>query len=149
MYLTLKDPLNNKQEFFLINGLRFFAAFWVLIFHTSIHFGKPNSLAAIQPILDQGVLAMTLFFMLSGFILSYRYSTFSTPEDSCNYFAARVARLYPVYLFMGVTTLWKISEGTSQFWLFERFGSIGAVPFIIVVVFFVYLFIASLVPWAL
>lgn len=87
---------------------------------------------------------MTLFFMLSGFILSYRYSTFSCPEDVLLYAAARIARLYPVYLFMGVTTLWRLSEGLKQYWLVENFGLYGAIPFAIVAVF---LFTFALQAW--
>lgn len=110
----------------------------------SIHFGRLEELQPIQPVLDQGVLAMTLFFMLSGFILSYRYSSFSTPEDTHQYTASRIARLYPVYFFMGVTTLWLIGEGASQFLIIDRFGLFGAIPFALAAIFF---FIFAIQAW--
>lgn len=141
---ALTDPLKKKQEFFAINALRFLAAFWVLLFHTSIHFGKINYLSFIQPVLDQGTLAMTLFFMLSGFILSYRYSSFSNKEDLPNYFASRIARLYPVYLFMGITTLWRLGDGANRFWIIENWGYIGAIPFAL---FAIFLFIFAAQAW--
>jgi peptidoglycan/LPS O-acetylase OafA/YrhL len=140
----LTDPLKQKQEFFAINGLRFLAALWVLLFHASIHFGSIDELYWIQPVLNQGTLAMTLFFMLSGFILSYRYSTFSKPDDMPNYFAARVARLYPVYVFMGITTLWQLSYGASQFWIVDRYGYLGAAPFAL---FAIFLFVFAAQAW--
>ncbi len=62
----MSDPLKEKKEFFALNGLRFAAAFWVLIFHCSFHFGRLPALSSVQPIIEQGTLAMTLFFMLSG-----------------------------------------------------------------------------------
>lgn len=136
--------MQKKKEFFFINGLRFFAAFWVLLFHASIHFGELDLLGYIQPLLDQGTLAMTLFFMLSGFILSYRYSTFSNAEDIRQYAAARVARLYPVYIFMGLSTIWLITQDADQFWIIDRLGDLGYVPFIIVVIL---LFLLGVQAW--
>ena len=121
----MPDPLSEKQEFFAINGLRFFAAFWVMLFHASIHFGRPELLSPIQPFLDQGVLAMTLFFMLSGFVLSYRYSQFKTEEDFRVYFSARLARLYPVYIIMGLSSIWLLVNGAEELYLSETFGVVG------------------------
>ena len=87
---------------------------------------------------------MTMFFMLSGFILSYRYSAFTTVDDTHRYIAARIARLYPVYFFMGVTTLWRLGEGAGQFYLIQRFGYLGAIPFAI---FAIFLFVFALQAW--
>ena len=58
----------------------------------TIHFGSIDELNCIQPVINQGTLTMGLFFICRGFILSYRYSTFSKPDDMPNSFAARVAR---------------------------------------------------------
>lgn len=140
----LKDPLNKKREFFAINALRFIAASWVLFFHISIHFGSIDELFWIQPVINKGTLAMTLFFMLSGFILSYRYSTFFKPDDIPNYFAARVARIYPVYIFMGLTTIWQLGYGAGQFWIIDMYGYLGAVPFALFVIF---LFVFAAQAW--
>jgi peptidoglycan/LPS O-acetylase OafA/YrhL len=139
----LKDPLKKKPEFFAINGLRFLAASWVLFFHISIHFGELVELKWIQPILNQGVLAMTLFFMLSGFILSYRYVSFDSDQIK-HYISARIARLYPVYIFMGIITIWRLGAGASSFFLVENYGYLGAMPFALFVVF---LFVFGLQAW--
>lgn len=104
----------------VINLLRFAAAFWVLIFHARIHFGDLPNLWPIMPIIEQGVLAMSLFFMLSGFILSYRYSGFTEPGGWSSFYKARFARLYPVYLFMGIVTIWTLASTDEGFWLAER-----------------------------
>jgi peptidoglycan/LPS O-acetylase OafA/YrhL len=133
-----------KREFFAINGLRFFASTWVLLFHASIHFGHLRAATLIQPLLDQGVLAMTLFFMLSGFILSYRYASFASPDAMHEYISARIARLYPVYVFMGLTTILRIGEGAGKFVIIEQFGYLGAVPFTL---FAVLLFMFGLQAW--
>jgi peptidoglycan/LPS O-acetylase OafA/YrhL len=128
-----EKPNAMKREFFAINGLRFIAAFWVLIFHASVHLGELAFLAWFQPIIDQGVLAMTLFFVLSGFILSYRYTNFSSTELVEAYAAARIARLYPVYAFMGLVTIWKLRRAGSGFWLPSEYGTAGQVAFLAVV----------------
>ncbi|MBU6172701.1 MAG: acyltransferase [Planctomycetes bacterium] len=133
-----------RREFFAINGLRFFAATWVLLFHASIHFGHLSTASLIQPILNQGVLAMTLFFMLSGFILSYRYACFASRESVHEYISARIGRLYPVYLFMGLTTIWRIGEGAGRFVIIEEYGYLGAVPF---AMFAIFLFVFGLQAW--
>ena len=132
------DVIHPKREFFAINGLRFFAATWVLLFHASINFGSLSIVSVIQPLLDQGVLAMTLFFTLSGFILSYRYTNFASPDAMLEYISARIARLYPVYLFIGLTTFWQI---------IEQFGySIRALPFVLLTIFLFMLFLQAWFP---
>ncbi len=87
---------------------------------------------------------MTLFFMLSGFILSYRYTNFSCIEDTQRYVSARIARLYPVYLFMGVITLWRLKETQFEFIIVDKFGAMGATCFIVIAVF---LFVFALQAW--
>jgi peptidoglycan/LPS O-acetylase OafA/YrhL len=138
------DPLQKKQEYFGINRLRFFAAFWVLIFHASIHFGRIEAISLIQPIIDQGVLAMTLFFTLSGFVLSYRYRFFKTTEEKKAFYSARIARLYPVYILMGLITLWLVPDSFAKFDIPVKLGLIGEIVFSIVILFF---FIFAIQAW--
>lgn len=93
-----------------LTGARFFAAFWVLIYHYLVQFqyaalpGKstaPMTLPrGLGVILLQGHLAVDFFFLLSGFILAY---TYITPDGAFRgtrrqFWVARVARIYPVYL---------------------------------------------------
>lgn len=146
MWHAMPDPLKEKQEFFAINGLRFAAAFWVLVFHCSFHFGHLQSLRWVQPIIDQGPLAMTLFFMLSGFVLSYRYKTFLNACDIQEYAAARIARLYPVYLFMGAITLWTIPKTAGTFALYMDYGLLGKLVFLGVIGVFFLLAIQAWFP---
>lgn len=134
--LNTVNTTNPARELFAINGLRFLAATWILLFHASINFGSLRIASVMQPLLDQGVLAMTLFFMLSGFILSYRYTNLATSGAIIEYLSGRIARLYPVYLFIGLTTLWQIVE---------QFGyHFGVVPFVLLTIF---LFVLCLQAW--
>jgi peptidoglycan/LPS O-acetylase OafA/YrhL len=140
----MSDPLKEKKEFFALNGLRFAAAFWVLVFHCSFHFGEISFLGSLQPIIDQGTLAMTLFFMLSGFVLSYRYRGFATGDEFRAYTAARLARLYPVYAVMGLITLWMIPGVAGSFALYADHGFAGKVVFLAILCL---LFLFALQAW--
>lgn len=122
----LADPLKRKQQFFALNGLRFLGAFWILVFHTSIHVGRLNALEFVQPLINEGPLAMTLFFVLSGFVLAHTYRQFADQHAYHFFFAARLARLYPVYIFVGVVTVWQLRHGLADFTLVVQHGVLGA-----------------------
>lgn len=102
-----RAPRNSLDA---LTGARFFAAFWVVIYHFVVEFrfyalpGKPAPSTqlptGLAPILTQGHLAVDFFFLLSGFILAY---TYVTPERTLRgsrreFWVARIARIYPVYL---------------------------------------------------
>ncbi|NMO15628.1 acyltransferase [Pyxidicoccus fallax] len=80
-----------------LTGLRFLAAFHVVVFHYLERSGMPTWLANVA---DSGSNSVTLFFILSGFILAYSYlgaeSEVEVPRRS--FWVARFARVYPVYL---------------------------------------------------
>jgi peptidoglycan/LPS O-acetylase OafA/YrhL len=95
---TLKD----EKEIFSLTGLRFVAAFYVFLFH--IHIRWPISDHPFtKKVLDQGAIGMSLFFLLSGFVLAYRYADGqSTLKD---YLVNRFARIYPIYSIAALVTL--------------------------------------------
>ena len=73
--------------------LRGDAAYWRGIFWAQ--WRAPGCLA----LLDKGYLAVSLFFILSGFILVYTYQGKISGTDSVvRFWEARFARIYPVYL---------------------------------------------------
>lgn len=81
-----------------LTGVRFFAAAAVVFFHFGrLHFRQGP--AFVQNILAGGGSAVTLFFILSGFVLAYNYAP-SARTGSFNKWAFwrnRFARIYPVY----------------------------------------------------
>jgi peptidoglycan/LPS O-acetylase OafA/YrhL len=84
-----------------LTGLRFFAALHVIVFHTTM---KTTLLARGQiyagNFLSNGFLAVTLFFMLSGFILAYNYrGQIETRSHAVRFWEARYARIWPAYAF--------------------------------------------------
>ena len=83
-----------------LTGVRFLAAFYVLVFHFGAAFaerhGAPRLLCNF---LNHGYLGVSIFFVLSGFILTYTYAARLTDAFERRLFwEARFARIYPVYL---------------------------------------------------
>jgi peptidoglycan/LPS O-acetylase OafA/YrhL len=85
-----------------LTGLRIVAAMWVLMHHLSgeILTLLPG-LSFLAPVMGRGGMGVDLFFILSGFILSYQYgdrlgSRFSW-QESLRFIRLRVARVYPVH----------------------------------------------------
>jgi len=85
-----------------LTGLRFIAAGCVVISHTLIALTPPASTKPLWLYLMSSVsgLGMTLFFVLSGFVIHYTYF-YTMRRDAgvgvYNFFVARFARLYPLY----------------------------------------------------
>ncbi len=84
-----------------LTGLRFFAAIFVLLFHVSLalqpRLPSPRALSlAFGPLVANGYAGVTIFFVLSGFILAYSY--FGSQASTGEFLWARVARIVPVYL---------------------------------------------------
>ena len=89
-----------RAELRALTGLRFLAAAHVVLFH----FYKPpmvESAASLRPLIASGPASVSLFFVLSGFILTFTYADelSSGQFNARAFFSARFARVYPVYLF--------------------------------------------------
>lgn len=81
-----------------LTALRFFAAFWVVIFHFRTHLSFP--LDDYTLLFQKGYLGVDLFFVLSGFVLAHVYSQ-SLSIGTFSYRAflqKRIARIYPLHL---------------------------------------------------
>lgn len=83
-----------------LTGIRIFAAYYVVMLHTGAgYFGRHGAPNVLLGLLDKGYLAVSLFFILSGFILVYTYQgKISGPENILRFWEARFARIYPAYL---------------------------------------------------
>lgn len=79
-----------------LTGLRCFAALDVVIFH----FSNPKSFGFLAPVVSSAYIMMSLFFLLSGFVLAYNYADRARAGslDSARFWKARFTRLYPIYL---------------------------------------------------
>jgi peptidoglycan/LPS O-acetylase OafA/YrhL len=95
----------GRDEVPALTGLRFVAAFSVLIAHavSTILASYEAPLNAIYWLRQASGFGMTLFFVLSGFVIHYNYASLVTGERQGGvgaYLWARFARLYPLFLLM-------------------------------------------------
>ncbi len=89
-------PVARPKRLDSLTGLRFLAAFHVVLFHLTSGFlhRMPSPIAGV---LREGPESVTIFFMLSGFVLAYTYRD-RAAHHPAPFWWARVARIYPVYL---------------------------------------------------
>lgn len=80
-----------------LTGIRFLAAFWVLAFHNMPRLGLP---VPVLRFVEAGYLGVSLFFVLSGFILAHVYEPdiLAREFSARTFLRARFARVYPAYL---------------------------------------------------
>jgi len=93
--------LKNPSELRELTGIRFFAAFHVLLYHNSYLSGATleNAPTFLTRMISWGDAAVAFFFVLSGFILTYAYTTpdHALRTTRSKFWFARFARLYPIY----------------------------------------------------
>lgn len=91
--------MNSDKEIKSLTGLRGIAAAYVMVFHFFIGQRFTNPLTTL---LAHGYLAVDIFFVLSGFVMTLTYShLFDRPHFLANYgrfLGKRIARVYPLYL---------------------------------------------------
>lgn len=110
-----------------LTSLRFFAALWVVLYtyikelNLPVHFG----------LIDHGYLGVDLFFILSGFILSYVYLE-GFGKGSFNYgsfVVHRLARVYPLHIATLVFTLVLVAAAAIKgVTLDANAGNLAALP---------------------
>jgi peptidoglycan/LPS O-acetylase OafA/YrhL len=99
-----KLKARSTQHLPALTGLRFFLALWVMLHHLT---GRGQMLEAaalalpgpVYQLIRAGYMAVTTFFVLSGFVLARSYAeTRWDARGLLRYAVGRVARVYPVYL---------------------------------------------------
>ena len=96
------ELLASRPRLPAITSIRFFAALHVVIFH--LHAIKVAAGPQwYQNFASIGYVGVSLFFVLSGFILVYTYANRETPART--FWRARFARVYPAYIFSLIVTL--------------------------------------------
>jgi peptidoglycan/LPS O-acetylase OafA/YrhL len=89
--------VHNDRQLHALTGLRFFAALTVLLSHFANR-GIILMPVGVVAFVDGGRTAVALFFVLSGFILTYNYSELSGPKERRSFYVNRIARIYPVVI---------------------------------------------------
>ncbi len=96
-----------------LTGLRIVAALWVVLFHFRplIWDASPRLRDDLAPLFDAGAMGVDLFFILSGFVLTWNYLDRMGPSWSTratlHFLWLRLSRVWPVYLVtMHLAALW-------------------------------------------
>jgi peptidoglycan/LPS O-acetylase OafA/YrhL len=98
MLISSKEPqFPESLQIPSFTGVRFFAVVLVYFHHFNT-IPKDYSLGYLHGIFQEGYIGVTLFFVLSGFIITYRYFLFSTVSLSI-YLWNRFSKIYPIYFF--------------------------------------------------
>jgi len=84
--------MSHQHKFVTLDALRGIAALFILTRHTSSYWGGVS--------FPHSYLAVDLFFMLSGFVISHAYDRKLTSKTMTlgSFFITRLIRLYPLYL---------------------------------------------------
>jgi peptidoglycan/LPS O-acetylase OafA/YrhL len=106
------------KQFSALTGVRALAAFMVFFHHLPIHI-KPGFLVGLQLTFYWGV---DLFFVLSGFLITYRYYEKTSLSGSWlfKYFTNRFARIYPVY-FLALTIVVLLLKNFDPIFLLQNY----------------------------
>jgi peptidoglycan/LPS O-acetylase OafA/YrhL len=90
-----------------LTGLRAVAALLVFITHSNTYDNNTPLRAWLKSFAHQGYIGVSIFFVLSGFLIATRYSGRVEPSWTWarRYMQNRVARIYPLYFLLTVLTL--------------------------------------------
>jgi len=98
----------RSQHIRALTGVRFFAAIWVVAYHSTRH-NFPfliehhhDAVLAVLPVMIAGVRGVDLFFILSGFVLTLNYMDQLGPRvrlrPTLRFLWLRLARIWPLYM---------------------------------------------------
>jgi peptidoglycan/LPS O-acetylase OafA/YrhL len=99
-----------------LTGIRTLLAFNIVLFHFT-----PPYLGPVRPFVEHGFVFVNVFFLISGFVLSYNYFDRGRNLVKRDFWMARFSRLYPVYLLVLLISLpmlqleWH-SRSPTEFW---------------------------------
>ncbi len=98
----------RSQHIRALTGVRFFAALWVVVYHSTRH-NFPflyehhhDPVVAVSPVVIAGVRGVDIFFILSGFVLALNYmdqlGTRVRVGATLRFLWLRLARIWPLYM---------------------------------------------------
>lgn len=88
-----------------LTSLRFVAAALIVIFHSKHNFGGFSFADHFS--LTQ---AVSMFYVLSGFILSHTHKTITSGSDLTKFYVNRIARIWPLHLLTAISAIYIINS---------------------------------------
>ena len=100
-FILKKMDAALQQQIRALTGIRGVAAVWVVIYHMT-RLNHDNVSGPFGAFVERGYLAIDLFFVLSGFVMSSSSWHLFAPGYGVRHYATfmlrRIARIYPLYL---------------------------------------------------
>jgi peptidoglycan/LPS O-acetylase OafA/YrhL len=90
----------KKPQLPALTGIRTLLAFNIVLFHFT-----PPHLGPFRPLVENGFIFVNVFFLISGFVLTYNYFDRGAALIKRDFWMARFSRLYPVYLLVLILSL--------------------------------------------
>ncbi len=97
--ITRKPPLPA------LTGIRTLLAIAIILFHFT-----PPHLGLLYPFIDNGYVFVGVFFLISGYVLTYNYGDRGKNLSKREFWLARFSRLYPVYFFVLIISLRMVQD---------------------------------------
>jgi peptidoglycan/LPS O-acetylase OafA/YrhL len=88
-----RPTVARKPQLPALTGVRTLLAVNIMFFHFT-----PPHMGPLYPVIDNSFVFVGFFFLLSGFILAYNYGDRPNGVHKGEFWRARFARLYPIYL---------------------------------------------------
>jgi len=93
-----RQPAVGRRRLWQLEAVRGIAALYVLLYHTSNNYLGLNHVIWALPF-RFGLEAVLVFFVLSGFVISYSHPGSADKADNFrNYFIKRLRRIYPIFI---------------------------------------------------
>ena len=109
---TAHDPAGGQIRLDSLTALRWIAAVWVFLYHARF-LTAHNGLRHIQDVFIPGKAAVSMFYILSGFVLAW---VARSSDTKARFYRRRFARIYPLYLtafLMGLGVTFYVEGGIN------------------------------------
>lgn len=122
------DP-KPKQYYAALTGIRAVAAYMVFLHHFNPFRVKDISTNFMGTVFQEFHIGVTIFFTLSGFLITARYldRIKLTKQWAWNYFRSRLARIYPLYFLLTILTFivmyFNLQHDHAHVW--EKYSATG------------------------
>jgi peptidoglycan/LPS O-acetylase OafA/YrhL len=97
---ALQPAASRKPPLPALTGIRTLLALAIILFHFT-----PPHLGLLYPFIDNGYVFVGVFFLISGYVLTYNYADRAKTLIKREFWLARFSRLYPVYLLVLIISL--------------------------------------------
>ena len=111
-----KPAVTRKPPLPALTGIRTLLALAIILFHFT-----PPHLGLLYPFIDNGYVFVGVFFLISGYVLTYNYADRGKSLVKREFWLARFSRLYPVYLFVLLLSITMVRDewharSHAEFW---------------------------------